>query len=89
MQKKYGLVGIGIASVFIIGIVIGSIPLLPNLNEESKITDQAIEQTQLAEAEEQNVQEYTLVIEQTDIQISPNAVWHADAGMIGLFIVEE
>ena len=97
MQKKFGLVGVPILLAFLIVAATGNIQFLPDLNTEkqtvSDVQSQSISevniQPQIAEAEEQPVKEYTLIIEQTDIQISPNAVWHADAGMIGLFIVEE
>jgi FtsP/CotA-like multicopper oxidase with cupredoxin domain len=83
MQKKYGLVGVPIILAFLI-VALGSIQLLPNLNTETQSisvnqpeTVPEIIQPQTAEAEEQPVREYTLIIEQTDIQVSPNAVWHA------------
>ena len=83
MQKKYSLIGIPILLIFFV-IAAANIQLLPNQNTETQsISNNQSErvseiiQPQTAEAEEQSVREYTLVIEQTDIQVSPNAVWHA------------
>ena len=76
MQKKFGLVGIPILLAFLIGMTAGDIQFLPDLNTETKtILDVKSQsgselQPQIAEAEEQPVKEYTLIIEQTDIQIS-------------------
>jgi len=85
MQKKFGLVGIPILVAFLIGMTAGDVQFLPNLNTEkqtvSDVQSQSISkiniQPQIAEAEEQPVKEYTLIIEQTDIQISDTTVWHA------------
>jgi len=83
MQKKFGLVGVPILFAFLIIAATGNIQLLPDLNTEKQIVSdvqtQSISelQPQIAEAEEQPVREYTLIIEQTDIQISDTAVWHA------------
>jgi FtsP/CotA-like multicopper oxidase with cupredoxin domain len=83
MQKKFGLVGIPIILAFLIVGATGNISFLSDLNTEtqtvSDVQPQIIfdTQSQIAEAEEQPVKEYTLIIEQTDIQISDTAVWHA------------
>ncbi|MDH5698008.1 MAG: multicopper oxidase domain-containing protein, partial [Nitrosopumilus sp.] len=82
MQKKFALAVIPIVLVFLIVGVIENIQLLPEHTETQTIYDVQTQkiselQPQIAEAEEQPVKEYTLIIEQTDIQISDNAVWHA------------
>ncbi|MDH5462726.1 MAG: multicopper oxidase domain-containing protein [Nitrosopumilus sp.] len=79
MQIKYGLVGVPILIAFLI-VTSRSIQFLPNMNTEiysqPEIASEST-QPQIAEAEEQPVREYRLVIEQTDIQVSSTAVWHA------------
>jgi len=83
MQKKFGLVGIPILLAFLIVAAAGNIQFLPDLNTETRtisdVQSQSVSelQPQIAEAEEQPVKEYTLIIEQTDIQISDTAIWHA------------
>ena len=85
MKKKFGLVGIPILIAFLVIGATGNIQLLPDLNTEtqtiSEVQTQIVPevniQPQIAEAEEQPVKEYTLIIEQTDIQISDTAIWHA------------
>ncbi|MDH3795113.1 MAG: hypothetical protein OER78_08585, partial [Nitrosopumilus sp.] len=79
MKKKFGLVGIPILVAFLIVGATGNIQFLPDLNTETQTISEVqtqivpevnIQQPQIAEAEEQPVKEYTLIIEQTDIQIS-------------------
>ena len=75
MQKKFGLVGIPILLAFLIAMTAGDVQFSPDLNTEkqtvSDIQSQSISeiniQPQIAEAKEQPVKEYTLIIEQTDI----------------------
>ena len=78
MQKKFGLVGIPILLVLLIVAATGNIQFSPDLNTEtqtisdvqSQIVSEIKVQPQTAEAEEQPVREYTLIIEGTDIQVS-------------------
>ncbi len=85
MQKKFGLVGIPILLAFLIVAATGNIQFSPDLNTEtqtisdvqSQIVSEIKVQPQTAEAEEQPVREYTLIIEGTDIQVSDSAIWHA------------
>ena len=73
MEYKYGLIAIPIA------IAIFAIMISGDNTPESELQTQEIPsiQPQIADAEEQKVREYTLVIEATDIEVSPTAVWHA------------
>ena len=83
MQKKFGLVGIPILLALLIIGATGNISFLPDLNKETEIVSDVQSQSmsgiksQIAEAGEQPVTEYTLIIEQTDIQVSDTAIWHA------------
>ena len=82
MQKKFDLIGIQILLAFLIIAATGNMEFLPVLNKEtqtvSDVQSQSIsEASQIAQAGEQPVREYTLIIEQTDIQVSDSAVWHA------------
>jgi FtsP/CotA-like multicopper oxidase with cupredoxin domain len=81
MQKKFGLVGIPILLALLIVAATGNMSFLPDLNTEttivSDVQSQSLSESQIAEAGEQQVREYTLIIEGTDIQISDTAVWHA------------
>jgi FtsP/CotA-like multicopper oxidase with cupredoxin domain len=75
MNLKYGLIAIPIA-IAIFAVVIGSNQLFSELDSKTQEMSEPIH-AQVADAEEQKVREYTLVIEATDIQVSDNAVWHA------------
>ncbi|MCA9827370.1 MAG: multicopper oxidase domain-containing protein [Nitrosopumilus sp.] len=83
MQKKFGFAGVLILFVILVITATGNIQLLPDLITEKQIVGDAQSQSasrlqpHIAKAEEQPVKEYTLIIEQTDIQISDTAVWHA------------
>ena len=83
MQKKYGLIGIPILLAFLIIAATGNMEFLPDLNKEiqtiSDVQSQSISEveSQTAEAGEQQIREYTLIIEGTDIQVADTAVWHA------------
>jgi len=75
MDLKYGLIGIPIL-IAILVVVTGNAQFLPETNSQANILSEEIN-TQMADAAEQKVREYTLVIEPKDIQVSDNAIWHA------------
>ena len=75
MDLKYGLIGIPIL-IAILVVVTGNAQFLPESNSQANILSEEIN-TQTADAVEQKVREYTLVIEPKDIQVSDNAIWHA------------
>ena len=75
MDLKYGLIGIPIL-IAILVVVTGNAQFLPESNSQANILSEEIN-TQTADAAEQKVREYTLVIEPKDIQVSDNAIWHA------------
>ena len=75
MDIKYGLIAIPIVIAVIAAAIYGNEQFLPEL--DSQVQEVPKIQPQIAEAEEQPVKEYTLIIEQTDIQVSDTAVWHA------------
>ncbi len=75
MEYKYGLIAIPIVITIFVVMILGDY----QLSSESKIQAQEIPsiEPQLADAEEQKVREYTLVVEETEFEVSPTAVWHA------------
>jgi FtsP/CotA-like multicopper oxidase with cupredoxin domain len=75
MEYKLGLIAIPIAIVISVIMISGNY----EVTTESNFQTQEISNIQapMADAEEQKVREYTLVIEATDIEVSPTAVWHA------------
>ena len=75
MDLKYGLIGIPIL-IAILVVVTGNAQFLPETNSQANILSEEIN-AQMADAAEQKVREYTLVIEPKDIQVSDNAIWHA------------
>lgn len=76
MDIKYGLVAVPILIAILAVVMINDNQFLPDQNSQTQQVSEEIH-TQIAEAEEQKVREYTLVIEATDIQVSDNAIWHA------------
>lgn len=75
MEYKYGLIAIPIIVAIFAVMISGDY----EFSSESELQTQEIPniQPQTAQAQEQKVREYTLVIEATDIEVSPTAVWHA------------
>lgn len=76
MQKKFVLVSIPILLGILVITTIGNVDLSPNLQNESMITEAQAQIPTLFE-EDQKVREYTLIIDATDFEVSPNAIWHA------------
>ena len=76
MELKYGLIAVPIVIAIVAVMISGNGQLFPESDSQTqKISEQI--HAQVADAEEQKVREYTLVIEATDIQVSDTAVWHA------------
>ncbi len=76
MALIYVLVAIPILIAILSVVILIYIQLLPDQDSQTQQVFEEIHVT-VAEAEEQKVREYTLVIEATDIQVSDNAIWHA------------
>jgi FtsP/CotA-like multicopper oxidase with cupredoxin domain len=76
MELKYGLVAIPILIALLAVVTINENQILSDQNSQTQQISEEIH-TQVAEAEEQKIREYTLIIEATDIQVSDNAIWHA------------
>ncbi|MFB5624785.1 MAG: multicopper oxidase domain-containing protein, partial [Nitrosopumilus sp.] len=75
MEMKYGLIAIPIVIAIFVVMTTGNSQFLPDLDSQVQEAQQIV--SPVAEAEEQKVREYTLVIEATDFEVSPTAVWHA------------
>ncbi len=75
MEMKYGLIAIPIVIAIFAVMTTGNSQFLPDLDSQVQEAQQIM--PPVAEAEEQKVREYTLVIEATDFEVSPTAVWHA------------
>ena len=76
MELKYGLIAVPIVIAIVAVMISGNGQLFPESDSQTQEISEQIH-AQVADAEEQKVREYTLVIEATDIQVSDTAVWHA------------
>jgi len=76
MELKYGLVGIPILVAILALIITSDAHLASEFNPDNKVLPEKIN-VPSADAQEQKIREYTLVIEATDIKVSDNAIWHA------------